>query len=177
MLSRRPLQAGVCALAACLSSLAFAKPVGTLTCASSAGQIKFNVSYFTFGLTQPLNIGSQSSGAGAGKVTFQPLEVHAALSTFGSLVDSASTGAAFQTCVLATKLGDGTQAEFEFKLVAIASLTASASRFPDREDTARYTDVQFEYGAVEVKSSGSEDDGGTGTTLPPGWNITTNQNQ
>lgn len=176
MLSRCALRAGVCALAVCFSSLAFARPVGTLTCTSSTDQVKFNVSYFTFGVAQPLNIGSQSSGAGAGKVTFQPLEVHASLSTFGSLVDAASNGVAFQSCALTTRFSDGTQSEFDFKLVAISSLTASASRFPDRDDAARYTDIQFEYGAVQVKSSGGDDDGGTGAT-PPGWNRITNNNQ
>jgi hypothetical protein len=166
-----------CALALA-SSAAYAKPVGTLTCSSSSsGQLKFNVSFFNFGLDNTLNIGSQSSGAGSGKVTFSPLEVHASLSTFATLMSAAANGSAFQSCLLNTTLSDGSQTEFEFKLVAIKSLNAVASMPAQANEPARYTDVNFEYGAIEVRSPGSADDGGTGTTTTGGWNIVTNQNQ
>jgi len=167
----------VCALAIASAS-AYARPVGTLTCnSSSSGQLKFNVSFFNFGVQNTLDIGSQSSGAGAGKVTFQPLEVHASLSTFASLISPAANGSAFQTCLLNTTLSDGSQTEFEFKLVAIKSLNAVASMPAQANEPARYTDVNFEYGAIEVRSAGSGDDGGTGTTTTGGWNQVTNQNQ
>lgn len=149
----RGIFVALCVLAVFAASVAHAKPVGTLACTSSTGQVKFNVSYFTFGLETPLNIGSQSSGAGAGKVTFQAFEVHAALSTFSSLIEAASSGTAFQTCMLRTTFGDGSQADFEFKLIAISSLTAAASMPAQPGEPARYTDVKFEYGAVEVKST------------------------
>ncbi|HEX4285889.1 MAG TPA: hypothetical protein VHZ28_12410 [Terracidiphilus sp.] len=170
------LAVAVCALALTTSS-AHARPVGTLTCtSSSSGQVKFNVSYFNFGVQNTLNIGSQSSGAGAGKITFQPLEVHASLSAFSSLLAPASNGSVFQTCMLNTSLSDGSQAEFEFKLVAIASLNAVASMPAQTNEPARYTDVNFQYGAIEVRSTGSSDDGGTGA-VTGGWNQVTNQNQ
>jgi len=170
------LSVAVCALGLSASA-AYARPVGTLTCtSSSAGQLKFNVSYFNFGLQNTLNIGSQSSGAGAGKVTFQPLEVHASLSTFSSLMTQAANGTALQSCLLNTTLSDGSQAEFDFKLVVIASLNAVASMPAQSNEPARYTDVNFEYGAIEVRSSGSADDGGTGPSQS-GWNVVTNQNQ
>lgn len=164
---------GMAALAAlCLAQAANAAPVGSLTCATSTQEIKFNVSYFTFGVAQTLNIGSQSGGAGAGKVTFSPLEVHAALSTFASLIDTAANGVALQTCTLTTKLSDGTTDSFEFKLVAIKGLTVVAEKTGTTDIPAQYTDVQFEYGSVEVKTSGGTDDGGT--TPPGGWNQITN---
>lgn len=166
----------VCALALSASA-AYARPVGTLTCTGSSGQLRFNVSYFNFGLQNALNIGSQSSGAGAGKVTFQPLEVHASLSTFSSLMSQAANGTPLQSCVLNTTVSDGSQAEFEFKLVVIASLNAVASMPAQSNEPARYTDVNFEYGAIEVRSSGSSDDGGTGSSTSSGWNQVTNQNQ
>ena len=175
MKNHRLLFAVVCALAFGAASVVYARPVGTLACTSSNGQVKFNVSYFTFGVATPTNIGSGSSGAGAGKVTFEPLEVHAALSTFASLVDAASTGVAFQSCTLSTTFGDGSQAEFEFRPVVISSLTASANMPGHNGEPARYTDVNLVYGAVQVKSSGSGDDGGTSGSS--GWNQVTNQNQ
>jgi len=170
------LVAAACGLALSASS-AYARPVGTMLCTGSSGQLRFNVSYFNFGFQNTLNTGSQSSGAGAGKVTFQPLEVHASLSTFSSLMAQAANGTALQSCLLDTTLGDGSQAEFEFKLVAIASLSAVASMPAQANEPARYTDVNFEYGAVEVRSSGSADDGGTGAPTSGGWNQVTNQNQ
>jgi len=161
------------ALALCCSSFAFAKPVGTLSCTGANSQVKFNVSYFDFGLSTPTT-GSQSSGAGAGKVTFKPLEVHAALSAFSSLVDAAASGSSFQSCVLTTTFNDGSRAEFEFRLLLIASLTAQASMAAHGNEAERFTDVQFEYGAVEVKASNAIDDGGT--TSQSGWNDITNKN-
>jgi hypothetical protein len=172
----RGIFVALCALALSAASVAHAKPVGTLSCTSSTGQVKFNVSYFTFGVETPLNIGSQSSGAGAGKVTFQPLEVHAALSTFASLVEPAASGKAFQNCILRTTFNDGSEAEFEFKLIAIETLTASASMPAQPNEPARYTDVKFEYGQVEVRSVTGIDDGGTGSIIQGGWNQVQNQN-
>ncbi len=162
-------------LVLCASTAAYARPVGTLQCSSSNGQVKFNISYFTFGLANATNLGSQSSGAGAGKVTFQPLEVHAALTTFASLADTASQGVPFQSCILSTTFRDGSEAQFEFKLVVISSLAASASMADHNGEAARYTDINFEYGAVEVKTSSNLDDGGTTPESPgSGWNRVSN---
>ena len=156
----------------CVAQSANAAPVGTLTCSTSTEEIKFNVSYFTFGIQTPTSIGSSSTGAGAGKATLQPLDVHAALSTFGSLVQAASTGEHIASCTLTTTLPDGAPATFGFKELAIQSLTAVASMTGNRTDPARFTDVQLVYAAVEVKGAGGTDDGGT--TVPPGWNVVTN---
>ncbi len=172
--SRSAFLAGACAVALSAGSLAYAKPVGSLSCTGSSSSVQFNVSYFTFGIEQTLNIGSQSSGAGAGKATFQPLEVHAALSAFQPLVLPTAEGQAFQSCALTVTQKDGTTTEFDFNLVAIKSLTVAASSSAEGGNPAQYTDVQFEFGAVKVKSSGGNDDGGTGGTPPVGWNITTN---
>ena len=170
-----------CLVALCLfvvigATAAYARPVGTLECTSSNGQVKFNISYFTFGLANTLNIGSQSSGAGAGKVTFQPLDVHASLSTFASLADIASAGGYFQSCALTTTFRDGSATEFDFKLVAIQSLSASASMPGHFGEASRYTDVNLIFGAVQVKTNSSQDDGGTEPD-PAGWNRVQNQNQ
>ena len=164
---------GLLALAVlCVAQSANAVPVGTIACSTSTEEIKFNVSYFTFGVATPMSAGSSTGGAGAGKVTLQPLDVHAALSTFGSLVQPATTGEHIASCTLTTALPDGAPATFVFKELAIQSLTAVASMTGNRTDPARFTDVQLVYAAVEVKGAGGTDDGGT--TVPPGWNIITN---
>ncbi len=88
-----------------------------------------------------------------------------------------STGLFFQRRAIDTTLSDGSQSEFEFELVAIKSLNVVASMPAQANEPARCTDVSFEYGAIEVRSPGSADDGGTGTTTTGGWNQVTNQNQ
>ncbi|MGB6193614.1 MAG: type VI secretion system tube protein Hcp [Terracidiphilus sp.] len=174
MKSRSSLLAAITTFALSAGSMASAKPVGSLSCTGSSSSVQFNVSYFTFGLTQSLNIGSQSGGAGAGKVTFQPLEVHAALTAFQPLVLPTAQGQHFQSCSLIVSDRDGSTTEFDFNEVAIESLTVAASSSAENGNPARYTDIQFEYGAVKVKSSGGADDGGTGGTPPAGWNQITN---
>jgi hypothetical protein len=164
---------GISALALCCPSIASAKPVGTISCTGATTQVKFNVSLFDFGVANATSIGSGSSGAGAGKVTFKPLELHAALSTFASLVDAAANGVEFRSCTLSTTLNDGAQAEFEFRTLRITSLTAEASMPAQANEPARFTDVQFEYAAVEVKTAGGSDDGGS--TVSTGWNVGANQ--
>jgi Type VI secretion system effector, Hcp len=156
----------------CAAQLAHATPVGSLTCSTATAESKFNVSYFSFGVETPATTGSSSSGAGAGKVTFKPFEVHAALSTFDTLFVPASSGTHIESCTLTTTFPDGAQATFVFRDVFIESLTAFATMTGNANDPARYTDVQFEYGSVEVKTAGGSDDGGT--TVPPGWNRITN---
>jgi hypothetical protein len=53
--------------------------------APAAAPALFEVSDYSFDIEQVLNIGSQSSGAGAGKVTFNPFSIT-------RKIDSASTG-------------------------------------------------------------------------------------
>ncbi|HEY2472164.1 MAG TPA: type VI secretion system tube protein Hcp [Terracidiphilus sp.] len=174
---KRPgiLTLGISAFALCCASIASAKSVGTLACTGSNSQVKFNVSFFDFGITNSTDIGSQSSGSGAGKIVLKPLEVHAALSTFASLTEAAASGTAFQSCTLTTAFNDGSQTQFEFRMIIISSLTAVASMPAQENEPARYTDVQFEYGAIEVKTNSGLDDGGT-TPLPAGWNVGHNKN-
>ncbi|MGP8252088.1 MAG: hypothetical protein ACLQHF_08645 [Terracidiphilus sp.] len=163
---------GLAALAAlCLAHAANAVPVGSLSCTTNTGDIKFNVSFFTFGLTQTLNIGT-GAGGGAGKATFQPLEVHAALSTFALLLVPAIDGSVMQSCTLTTAMPDGSTTTFEFKPVAIKALTVVAERTGTTETPAQYTDVQFEYDEVQVKTTSATDDGGS--SPPVDWNRITN---
>lgn len=168
-----PSLPGLAAFAAlCLAQAANAAPVGSLSCTTNTGDFKFNVSFFTFGVTQTLNIGSSSGGAGAGKATFQALEVHAALSTFSTLLLPAVQGAVMQTCMLTTAMTDGSTTIFEFKPVAIKELTVVAEKTGTTETPAQYTDVQFEYLDVIVKTTSSTDDGGTSPAVF--WNRITN---
>jgi len=144
--------------------------VGQLTCTSSASTITANLSYYDFGFANTLNIGSSSSGAGAGKVTFSPLEVHTSLINFLPFFKAVTTGATFSSCTLATKTG-GNSIDYTFRLVAVSSVDAIARspRAPNNQPAA-YLDVKMAFGAVEVTTSGGDDDGGN----EGGWNQVTN---
>lgn len=143
----------------CLASTANAAVVGSLSCTANSGDFKFNVSYFTFGVTQTINLGG--TGTGGGKATFQPLDVHAALSTFATLIRTATVGSEILTCTLSTPSSEGSLTSFEFKPLIIKALTAVAEKTGTSNTPAQYTDVQFAYGAVAVKTTGGADDGGT----------------
>jgi hypothetical protein len=66
-----------------------------MSCTSSAQALTFNVNYFDLGVTQTANIGSATNGAGAGKVTLQPLVLPTSCAPFQSLSNAAATGATF----------------------------------------------------------------------------------
>jgi hypothetical protein len=161
---------GVASLFLCGASAAHAA-VGQLTCTSNTSTVTANLSFYDLGLSNTLNIGSQGSGAGAGKVTFNPLEIHTAVINFSQFLQAASSGATFSSCTLTTKTS-GETVEYIFKLVAIASLDAIA-RSPRTEGDrpTSYLDVKLNYGAVEVKTANGTDNGGS----EGGWNIVKNK--
>jgi len=160
---------GLAVLAAlCLAHAANAAPVGSMSCSTATGSdIKFNVSFFTAGITNS-SVGTSGSGAGAGKAKFEPLEVHAALSTFETLFTLAYSGTVMRNCTLTTTTSDGATVEYEFQDIAITALTAYAEKRGTLETPAQYTDVQFEYLRLLVKYSGGADDGGTNPTVSSG---------
>src|SRR5580700_3366336 len=96
---------------------------------ATASQL-FEVEDYSFDIEQVLNIGSQSAGAGAGKVTFNPFsitrKVDCASPTFFQM---ACSGKSFQTVGLGIRKSAGNQASgvmnlaFTFKLVAVKTVS------------------------------------------------------
>jgi Type VI secretion system effector, Hcp len=159
----------VCLILLSAASAASAVPVGQMSCTSSAQTLTFNISYFDLGVTQTVNIGSASGGAGAGKVTFQPLVVHTSFAPFQSLFAAVEAGSHFETCTLTTKNSTGEVIEFTLKIVAISQVDAIAqSPTADSARTA-YTQVNFVYGSVQVTSPGSDADDGGSSPANDGW--------
>ncbi len=158
-----------CVAILCAVTAAYAAPVAQMSCTSSASTLTFNVSYFDLGVMQTLNIGSSSSGAGAGKVTFEPLVVNTSFVPFQSLFKAASAGTVFEGCTLTTKNSTGEVIEFTLKPVAVKQVDAIAqSASADAARTA-YTQVTFEYGSVLVTSPSSDADDGGSSPANDGW--------
>jgi hypothetical protein len=89
---------------------------------------RINLSYFDLGVTQTANIGPTTAGAGAGKVTLQPLVVPTSFAPFQSLFNASATGATFDGCTLTTKNSTGERIEFTLKPVAPYKWTLSLDR-------------------------------------------------
>jgi hypothetical protein len=145
-----------------------AKVVGTVTLTPDGGDspVSFDIYDFSSTFQQTVNIGSQTGGAGAGKVTFQPF-------TMTKLPDASSPqlftwlagGTALQSAKIQLYGKDGSVAEtFDCKLVALSSLTTT--------NTGAATDSLFERLSIEVGAVTEGVGSSTG-----GWNIVTNTSQ
>jgi hypothetical protein len=150
------------------TTTAIAAPVAHIVCTPStssptgaqpinSSDIIASLSFFDIGITPSNNTGSSSSGAGAGKATFQTAEFHMSLSKFTEFV-----GAAFDKCFVDTLLADGNKVQYSLILVSIQSIAAIAQSPHNPTDTpAAYTDLALQFGGISVKTISGSDDGGT----------------
>jgi type VI protein secretion system component Hcp len=143
----------------------------TPTAPAGAG-LAIEVQTASFGGVQTLNIGSQSTGAGAGKVTFNPFVVtrkpDANSAMFWSQMCS---GTPFKTMSLtATEAGASAPLlTFTMGLVAIKSLNVAASESGEVIET-----ITFEYGQGTYGAAQKNVDGSLGKVITAGWDITKN---
>ena len=131
----------------------------------------FEVDDFSFDVEQTLNIGSQSSGAGAGKVTFNPFSVTRKIDKASPMLyNYACSGTAFETVALMFRKSSGGTASgapylrFDFKLVAVKTIAWSHD-----EESPRET-VTFEYGGLQMRYTPQKPDGSMDTLVATGWN-------
>lgn len=159
-LYRSSLLAALLALAS--TSMLHAASTGTLTC---TGTGTINISYFDIAApTTTSTVGSQSGGAGAGKVTFGTLTVHAALAQFANL--AASQGSNYTSCVLTHN-----SIQFTLTVVTLTNVDGIAgAASTGGAGAATYTQAVFAVGGITV-NGGSDGDGGGDDG---GWNRITN---
>jgi type VI protein secretion system component Hcp len=133
--------------------------IGQLTCSSNSGTVfSTNVSYYDVNVVS--TAGSQSSGAGAGKVTFNPLVVHIPLANFQTLLPVVTAGTAFSSCTLLSTTA-GSHIQYDFHQITITSIDAIAEGpHGDHEQSSAYTKVSLTYGALQVQTSSGTNDGG-----------------
>ncbi len=131
----------------------------------------FEIEDFSFDIEQVLNIGSQSTGAGAGKVTFNPFSITRKIDKSSPvLFERACSGTPFQQVVLGLRKSSGGKATgqiylvFMFKLVAVKTISWSY------DDESPKETVTFEYGGLQVHYSQQQPDGKMKTPIPGGWN-------
>jgi type VI secretion system Hcp family effector len=137
----------------------------------------FEVEDYSFDIEQVLNIGSQSSGAGAGKVTFNPFSITRKIDKASPvLFDMACSGQAFKQVGLALrKSGNNTQTSglvylrFDFKLVAVKTISWS------HDDESPKETVTFEYGGMLIRYCQQNPNGSLNAAIPGGWNRVNNK--
>jgi|SRR5580658_3199736 type VI secretion system secreted protein Hcp len=160
-----------------------AEPFKKCTAAASSGGKAntgkiFEIEDYSFDIEQVLNIGSQSSGAGAGKVTFNPFSITRAIDTASSvLFDMACAGTAFETVYLGLRKSVGAGAtgatsmvsgfiflRFDFKLVAVKTISWA------HDDERPKETVTFEYGGLQIRYTQQNPDGTLNAVKIGGWN-------
>jgi type VI secretion system secreted protein Hcp len=142
---------------------------------ASASQL-FEVEDYSFDIEQVLNIGSQSSGAGAGKVTFNPFSITRKIDRASPvLFDMACSGTAFKQVSLALRKSvGGTPVQgqpsgqiflrFDFKLAAVKTISWSHDDESPKETTT------FEYGGMLIRYCQQQANGKLNPSVPGGWN-------
>jgi type VI secretion system secreted protein Hcp len=135
----------------------------------------FAVDDYSFDIAQILNIGSQASGTGAGKVTFNPLSITRKTDRASPvLYQMACAGTAFESVVLVLcKSAGGTVStltfeKFTFKLVGIKSVAWAYDAESPKEV------VTFEYGGLVIEYWIQKADGSLGAKVLGGWNVVKN---
>ena len=144
-----------------------------LSAVATAPAITIEVLTASFDAEQTLNIGSQSSGAGAGKATFNPFSITRkpdanSAAFWAHLCD----GAAIKSMVL-TAIRTGSTAPFvsyTMGLVAVKTMAVAASESGDLVET-----VTFEYEQATYGAAAQNPDGSLGSVVTSGWDVTKNQ--
>lgn len=138
---------------ACFAT-AQAEPVAaTMSCTgySTAAPIQLKLLDYQLDLgTVAMNIGSQSSGAGAGKLTFQPFVVEAVIDqNLITLFTQMARGQAYSGCDIDFAGKKGLTAKLKLALVTDLKIVSEDERGGDH-DRGPVARVTFEYGAITV---------------------------
>lgn len=126
---------------------------------------------YSFDIEQTLNIGSQSRGAGAGKITFNPFSITRKIDVQSpAFFKMVCSGTAFQQVILMMRKSAGGDTagqafcRFDFKLVAVKTISWS------HDDEAPKETITFEYGGLQVRYSMQEASGKMTPAIAGGWN-------
>lgn len=123
-----------------------------------SGQL-FEIDDFSFDIEQAINIGSQSSGIGAGKVTFNPFSITRKTDRISPILfHMCCAGMHFQQVSLylrraggattsGTAMSGTTFLRFDFRLVGVKTVNWSGS---DGDESCK-EEITFEYGAVQIR--------------------------
>jgi type VI protein secretion system component Hcp len=126
---------------------------------------------FSFDVEQTLNIGSQSTGVGAGKITFNPFSITRKIDQFSPILfERSCSGTPFKKVVLGLRKSSGGSTSgvmylaFVFKMVGVKTISWSYDDEAPKETTT------FEYGGFQIHYSPQLPNGEFAAPKPGGWN-------
>ena len=135
------------------------------------------VTDYSFDIEQILNIGSQSRGAGAGKVTFNPFSITRKIDQASPIMyANCCAGQPFKLVQLFLRKSAGgntgqgeaqagvTFARFDFKLVAVKTIAWA------HDDESPTETLTFEYGAMQITYAMQNPNGQMNVLPTMGWN-------
>jgi len=143
------------------------------------GKKAFEIISFEIGAENNINIGSISSGGGAGKATFKELTITKKTDTSSTeLFRQLVSGNHFKDMTIDLRRSGGTSKgsglvflKFEFKLVMLQDISWSGS---DGDDICEET-IVLQYGAMKVTYTAQKADGGKGDESDAEWSRVLNQ--
>ncbi len=131
----------------------------------------FEVDTFDFDVEQTINMSSQASGAGAGKIQFNPFKITRKIDKASpTFFQMACQGRTFQQVNLGFRKASGVTASglfflrFDFVMVAIKTISWSHG------DDSPTENLEFEYGGLGVVYSQQNLDGSMMTPIGNAWN-------
>jgi len=131
----------------------------------------FEIEDFSFDIEQTLNIGSQSTGAGAGKVTFNAYSITRKIDKSSPIFfEKACSGTPFQNVTMGLRKSSGGKTSglmylvFMFKLAAVKTISWSY------DDESPKETITFEYGGLQVHYAQQKPDGSFNPVVAGGWN-------
>jgi type VI protein secretion system component Hcp len=157
-------------------NLATQGPVSFQAAAKATPPQLFEIEDYSFDVEQTLNIGSQSTGAGAGKITFNPFSITRKIDRQSPLFfQMACSGTAFKFVSLGLRKSSGGLVagqiflRFDFKLVAVKTVSWA------HDDESPKETITFEYGALWVSYNQQASDGSmSAAPVQTGWSRVTN---
>ena len=133
------------------------------------------VTSFDFGSTQ--NIGSQSAGAGAGKVKFDSFTVTRKIDKASpSLFQAATAGKHFPTVIVEEVRPSSGSGEVVIERITLTDALVSRDSYTGNGAAAPTETLQFVFKTITVETARQNNDGTAGTfsKVADGWDIKTN---
>ena len=152
--------------------------VAHVTCmGTNGGTISVDLTGYMLDLQAPTSIGSQSSGAGAGKVTFSDVEVEVPVKEFVAAASALTSGQSFQSCELSAWHAGGLVLNFRLVRLAEVQLLGGTSNKTDAEnETEPVVRLIMSYGGLQIRSGGQNTGdvsiglSAGGASVSSGWN-------
>ena len=131
----------------------------------------FEISDYSFDIEQVLSIGSQSSGAGAGKVTFNPFSITRNIDISSpKIFQYACSGTPYKEVGLGLRKSSGGDSSGSFFLFFIFKLVAVKTISWAHDDESPKETTTFEYGGLNIQYGQQQPNGDIGALIPGGWN-------